>query len=64
MRVVVTEKYALVLEYTNCGTLRSYLDKHFNDLDWNDKYQLTFELVSAVICLHDHNIIHRDLVII
>ncbi|CAB4435330.1 unnamed protein product [Rhizophagus irregularis] len=54
-------KYSLVLEYADNGTLSTYLNKHFNELDWNDKYQLAFQLANAVACLHDCNIIHRDL---
>ena len=58
------EKYSLVLEYANNGTLKTYLKEHFNELTWTDKYQLAFQLANAVECLHDCNIIHRDLVII
>jgi serine/threonine protein kinase len=57
-------KYSLVLEYADNGTLKAYLNTQFNELDWNDKYQLAFQLASAVACLHDCDIIHRDLVII
>ncbi|UZO07139.1 uncharacterized protein OCT59_027437 [Rhizophagus irregularis] len=55
------EKYSLVLEYANNGTLKTYLNEHFNELTWADKYQLAFQLATAVECLHDCNIIHRDL---
>ena len=58
------KKYSLVLECADSGTLKSYLSKHFNELDWNNKYQLAFQMVSAVACLHECGIIHRDLVII
>ncbi|POG73392.1 kinase-like domain-containing protein, partial [Rhizophagus irregularis DAOM 181602=DAOM 197198] len=58
---VETEKYSLVLEYADNGTLKSYLNKHCNELNWIDKYQLAFQLANAVECLHDCNIIHRDL---
>ena len=57
-------KYSLVLEYADSGTLKTYLSKHFNELDWNDKCQLSFQLVSAVAFLHECDIIHRDLVLI
>ncbi|POG68499.1 hypothetical protein GLOIN_2v1635877, partial [Rhizophagus irregularis DAOM 181602=DAOM 197198] len=43
-----TIKYSLVLEYADGGTLRAYLKKHFNELNWNDKYQLTSQLANAV----------------
>ena len=58
------KKYSLVLEYADGGTLNAYLNEHFGELDWNDKYQLALQLTSAVECLHDCDIIHRDLVII
>ncbi|UZO21796.1 uncharacterized protein OCT59_014181 [Rhizophagus irregularis] len=54
-------KYLLVLEYADGGTLKSYLNTHFNGLGWYDKYQLAFQLTSAVECMHECGIIHRDL---
>ncbi len=51
------------MEYADSGTLNTYLNKHFYKLNWNDKYQLALQLTSAVKCIHDHDIIHRDLVI-
>ncbi|PKB97497.1 kinase-like protein [Rhizophagus irregularis] len=55
------KKYSLVLEYADSGTLNIYLKLHFNKLDWNEKYQLSFQLASAISFLHEHDIIHRDL---
>ena len=57
-------EYLLVLEYAKNGTLKNYLNKHFNELEWNDKYQLAFQLASAVEFIHENGIIHRDLVMI
>ena len=57
-------KYILVLEYADSGTLSTYLSKHFNELEWNDKYRLAFQLASAVAFIHECDIIHRDLVIL
>ncbi|GBC07943.1 hypothetical protein RclHR1_00780023 [Rhizophagus clarus] len=56
-----TNKYSLVLEYANNGTLDTYLNEHFDKLDWSDKYRLALQLASAVEFLHEKNIIHRDL---
>jgi serine/threonine protein kinase len=56
------KKYSLVLEYADGGTLRGYLNERFDELDWDDKYQLAFQLANAVSCLHEFDIIHRDLV--
>ncbi|CAB4397294.1 unnamed protein product [Rhizophagus irregularis] len=54
-------EYSLVLEYADSGTLGTYLKKHFNELNWDDKYQLALQLASAVECIHNLDIIHRDL---
>jgi serine/threonine protein kinase len=55
--------YTLVLEYADSGTLNKYLNEHFDELEWKDKYCLALQLASAVSCLHEHDIIHRDLVL-
>jgi len=57
------KEYLLVLKDAD-STLNTYLNKHFNELDWKDKYQLASQLASAVKCIHDCDIVHRDLVII
>ena len=56
-------KYLLVLEYADGGSLYSYLKEHFSKLEWNDKYRLALQLASAVECIHNEDIIHCDLVI-
>uniref|UniRef100_U9URI3 Uncharacterized protein n=2 Tax=Rhizophagus irregularis (strain DAOM 181602 / DAOM 197198 / MUCL 43194) TaxID=747089 RepID=U9URI3_RHIID len=55
------KKYTLVLEYADGGTLKSYLNENFKELNLDDKYQLAFQLANAVACLHELEIIHRDL---
>ncbi|GBC09475.1 hypothetical protein RclHR1_00890011 [Rhizophagus clarus] len=57
----VIRTYPLVLQYADSGTLTSYLNEHFNELEWNDKYQLALQLASAVACIHECGIIHCDL---
>ncbi|RGB37276.1 kinase-like domain-containing protein [Rhizophagus diaphanus] len=56
-----TIKYSLVLDYADGGTLRAYLKKHFNELNWDDNYQLASQLANAVEFIHECDIIHRDL---
>ena len=51
------------MEYADGGTLRNYLKEHFDDLTWNDKFNLALQLAYGVSCLHDEGIVHRDLVI-
>ena len=47
--------YLLVMEYADGGTLQSYLKKNFNNLTWNEAYQLSG-------AIHDKRIAYRDLV--
>jgi serine/threonine protein kinase len=58
------KKYLIVMEYADSGTLKDYLKKNFNNLTWDNKYNLAFQLACGVSCLHDEGIVHRDLVII
>ena len=52
----------LVMEYVNNGTLRQYLSKNFNKMNWDLKLKFAKQISSAVFCLHENDIIHRDLV--
>ena len=54
----------LVIEYANSGNLSDYLRKNFDEMDWVIKLKFAKEIASAVKCLHDNDIIHRDLVCI
>ncbi|CAB4438267.1 unnamed protein product [Rhizophagus irregularis] len=56
-----SKKYLLVMEYANSGTLRNYLSEHFDNLTWNNKLDLAFQLANAISCLHDEDIVHHDL---
>ncbi|GBC17272.2 kinase-like domain-containing protein [Rhizophagus irregularis DAOM 181602=DAOM 197198] len=54
-------KFSLVIEYADSGSLHSYLKENFNKLEWCDKYRLALQLASAVECIHNEGIIHCDL---
>jgi serine/threonine protein kinase len=56
------KKYLFVMEYADGGSLQNYLKENFNNLTWEDKYKLAYQLACAVSCLHDEGIVHRDLV--
>jgi serine/threonine protein kinase len=51
------------MEYADGGTLREYLSKNSRKLTWNDKIRMAHQLASAISCLHNLGVIHRDLVI-
>ncbi|RGB28638.1 kinase-like domain-containing protein [Rhizophagus diaphanus] len=57
----IKQEYALVLEYADSDTLDTYLRRNFDKLEWNDKYRFALQLASAVACIHECDIIHRDL---
>ncbi|RIA96646.1 kinase-like domain-containing protein [Glomus cerebriforme] len=58
-------KHMLVLEYADSGTLDTYLNEYFNNLNWNDKLNLALQLANAVLYLHNNNIfLRRNLVCI
>jgi serine/threonine protein kinase len=59
-----TINYLLVMEYADSSTLRNYLNKNFDKLTWNNKYNMAYQLACSVLCLHDEGIVHRDLVIL
>ncbi|PKK57832.1 kinase-like protein, partial [Rhizophagus irregularis] len=38
-----------------------YLKVNFPSLNWRDKYELAFQLSSAIEYLHERGIVHKDL---
>ncbi|POG65382.1 kinase-like domain-containing protein [Rhizophagus irregularis DAOM 181602=DAOM 197198] len=56
-----SSNYSFILEYADSGTLKNYLKKNFNKLDWNIKLQFAIQIAAAVSCIHQKDIIHNDL---
>ncbi|CAG8783242.1 20455_t:CDS:2 [Gigaspora margarita] len=56
-----TESYYMVLQYANNGDLRNYLQNRSSKLDWPTKIEMAKEILSGIKCLHNANIVHRDL---
>ncbi|CAB4379483.1 unnamed protein product [Rhizophagus irregularis] len=56
-----SKKYFLMMGYAESGTLRNYLSERFENLTWNDKLNLAFQLADAISYLHDKEIMHHDL---
>ncbi|KAF0521248.1 kinase-like protein [Gigaspora margarita] len=55
------EIYYMVLQFANNGDLRCYLRNHFSELDWATKIRMAKDISSGINCLHNTNIVHRDL---
>ena len=51
------------MEYADGGSLRNYFKQNFNNLTWENKYLLAYQIAIALECIHDEGIVHRDLVI-
>ncbi|RHZ46439.1 hypothetical protein Glove_621g60 [Diversispora epigaea] len=56
-----TETYYLVLQYAKDGNLRTYLRNNFKILDWKTKINMAKDITSGLRCIHDENIVHKDL---
>ncbi|GBB86460.1 hypothetical protein RclHR1_01290004 [Rhizophagus clarus] len=54
------ESYMLVMSKLDID-LRKYLQQNHNQLTWKEKIQITFDIIYAVIKIHNEKVIHRDL---
>ena len=57
-------KYAMVFEYADGGSLRRYLSDTFVELDWLARLKLSINIVDGLRYLHGLDILHKDLVTI
>ncbi|CAG8767959.1 21781_t:CDS:2, partial [Cetraspora pellucida] len=53
------ENYMMVLSYAFDGDLKDFLKK--NNFTWKERYSLLCDITLALLKLHEHDIIHRDL---
>ncbi|GBB83746.1 hypothetical protein RclHR1_10410006 [Rhizophagus clarus] len=56
-----TKNYIMVLDYAEDGSLRDYLDKTYNKLDWDGKIGHLHDITLGLTCIHEKRLIHRDL---
>ena len=52
----------LIIEYANGGTLCQYLRNNFERTNRDIKLKFAKQFASAIYCLHENKIVHRDLV--
>ncbi|KAF9101739.1 hypothetical protein BGX29_005303 [Mortierella sp. GBA35] len=53
--------YGMVLQFAGRGSLRDYLSKNFDKLDWTNKLRLARDVASGINFIHMENICHHDL---
>ncbi|GBC06021.1 hypothetical protein RclHR1_06570005 [Rhizophagus clarus] len=58
------EKYLLVLEFADGGTLRDYLRNDIITFKWKNQLKFVKEITSAILWLHDDRRIHSDNILI
>ncbi|KAF0561748.1 kinase-like protein [Gigaspora margarita] len=56
-----TETYYMILQYAYFGDLEYYLNAHSSNLDWSTRIRMAKEISNGINCLHEANIVHRDL---
>ncbi|RHZ46442.1 hypothetical protein Glove_621g48 [Diversispora epigaea] len=57
----LTKTHYLVLQYAKDGDLRTYLKKNFESLDWKIKINMAKDITNGLRCIHEENIVHKDL---
>ncbi|GBC11175.1 kinase-like domain-containing protein [Rhizophagus irregularis DAOM 181602=DAOM 197198] len=56
-----TKNYMMVLNYAEDGSLRNYLDKEYNKLNWDKKIVHLRYIIDGLKCIHEKELVHRDL---
>ncbi|KAG0206455.1 hypothetical protein BGX28_002088 [Mortierella sp. GBA30] len=60
-RMKSTGDYGMVLQFAGKGSLRDYLSRHFQSLDWSNKMRLARDVAAGISFIHEDNICHHDL---
>ncbi|RGB35482.1 kinase-like domain-containing protein [Rhizophagus diaphanus] len=56
-----TKNYMMVLDYAEDGSLRNYLDREYSKLNWDEKIEYMFDIITGLYRIHNKELIHRDL---
>ena len=55
-----TNDFMIVMKYAENGSLRNYLDKNFNSMDWKTKLGILNEIAYGLNEIHCNGLIHHD----
>ena len=56
-----THNYALVLQFMENGSLRSYLNQNFNSITWNQKLKFIKNISEGLFYIHINDLMHKDI---
>jgi serine/threonine protein kinase len=55
-----TNDFIMVMEYAKYGSLRQYLNNHFNSLNWKNKLWSLYGIANGLSYIHKNKLIHHD----
>ncbi|CAB4443313.1 unnamed protein product [Rhizophagus irregularis] len=56
-----TEEFMMIIQLADQGNLRSILSSNFNNIFWNEKLEVLYEIVYDLKNLHELGYFHKDL---
>ncbi|RGB44221.1 kinase-like domain-containing protein [Rhizophagus diaphanus] len=56
-----TKEYMIIMNYASGGNLHDYLRKNFNDITWDKKLYILWQITGGLKSIHENDFIHRDL---
>ena len=48
------------MRYADNGSLRDYITKHFKHLEWKDKIEILYRIISGLKIIHQEQLVHHD----
>ncbi|EXX63865.1 Kic1p [Rhizophagus irregularis DAOM 197198w] len=55
-----TKEYMIIMNYASGGDLHNYLRKNFNDITWDKKLYILWQITEGLKSIHENDFIHRD----
>jgi len=55
------KRLSILTEFVECGNLKDLLTDPVNDLTWNRREEIAYDIVKGMQYLHSRRLIHRDL---
>src|SRR5947209_10770967 len=55
-----TKEYILVMRYADDGSLGDYITENFKNLEWEDKIEILYRIISGLNNIHQEKLVHHD----